>query len=441
MIVMALEAARQLSADVAHQISSYRLKNIRFLRAINVNESEHGVEAQIHMRPRRSVTHNSGQSWYDWRIFCMNGNEWTECAYGSIKVELEMEDSPRTRARITARNAALRETHQDALGECRQSVHHEQFYDNLHKCGFEYGPYFRQLHDITYSKTGRAAATLPLREYADKMPYAAEDPCVIHPTTLDALVQLQIVALSHGSWKKVPTMMFSHVKEMWISQKLFTAPGNPWLAASSHETFRGFREAEYSTVALLADTQEPVFAVEGERGTAITSLSLADAEEGTNKLCYKMDLKPDLALLNPEETGSLLQTDFVKLEAPSTEIVDRGDAIALHYIETAIRELDLTSLCFDESQNHLQRYISWMKRVAADRDRYSLESRGHANLDIADVLRDADSEPSQRLVNKVGENLSDILTGKSNALQTIFEGKLADGKFDNSFKGSSLRKY
>ncbi|KAF6807652.1 polyketide synthase [Colletotrichum musicola] len=440
MIVMALEAARQLSAEIAHQISSYRLKNIRFLRAINVNESEHGVEAQIHMRPRRSVTHNSGQSWYDWRIFCMNGNEWTECAYGSIKVELEMEDSPRVRARNAARTAVLRKMHQDALGECRQSVHHEQFYDNLHKCGFEYGPYFRQLHDIKYSKTGRAAATLPLREYAEKMPYATEDPCVIHPTTLDALVQLQIVALSHGSWKKVPTMMFSHVKEMWISQKLFTALGNPQLAASSHETFRGFREAEYSTVALLADTQDPVFAVEGERGTAITSLSLADAEEGTDKLCYKMDLKPDLAFLGPKETASLLKAEFGKFEAPSAEIVDRGDAIALHYIEAAIRDLDMDSLRFDEGHKHLHRYISWMQRVAADRNRYSLESRGHASLKIKDVLREADSEPSQRLVNKVGENLGDILTGKSNALQTIFEGKLADGFYHSAMFTVSYQK-
>ncbi|KAL0944620.1 polyketide synthase [Colletotrichum truncatum] len=440
MIVMALEAARQLSAESGHQISGYRLKNVRFLRAINVNESEHGVEAQIHMRPRRSVTHNSGQSWYDWRIFAANGNEWTECAYGSIKVEMEMEDSPRSRVRHLSRNDSLRKSYLDAVNECSQSVHREQFYDNLRKCGFEYGPYFRQLHNITYSNNGRAAATLPLRDYAQNMPYAAEDPCVIHPTTLDNLVQLQIVALSLGSWRKVPTMMFSHVKEMWISQKLFTAPGNPWLAASSHETFRGFREAEYSTIALLADTKEPVFSVEGERGTAITSLSLSDVDESTNRLCYKIDLQPDLSILTADETSKLLKQNFENLEAPETEIVDRGDAIALHFIEEVINQLDPNSLNFDQDHKHLQRYMAWMQRVAGDRNSYTLASRGHPNLKIEDVLKEADAEPSQRLVNKVGENLHSILTGKSNALQTIFEGKLADGFYHSAMFTVSYQK-
>ncbi|TDZ30822.1 Highly reducing polyketide synthase alt5 [Colletotrichum spinosum] len=441
MIVMAIEAARQLSADLGHQPSGYRLKNVRFLRAVNVNESEHGVEAQIHMRPRRSVTHNSGRSWYDWRVFSTTtGDEWTECAHGSIRVETEPQETPRSAARRLARNASLRGSYQAAVDECEHSVHRDQFYDNLRRCGFEYGPFFRQLRGVSYSRNGRAAATLPLRGYADRMPHAAEDPCVIHPTTLDNLVQLQIVALSLGGWNKVPTMMFSHVREMWLSQKLLTAPGNPVLAASSHETFRGFREAEYSTVALLADTQEPVFAVEGERGTAITSLSLADVDAGTDRLCYRMDLQPALSLLTGPEAAELLEKRFVDFEPPSAETVDRGDAIALHYIERAVRQLETTEVRFDEGRKHLQRYVRWMSRVCNDRSKYSLESRGRSRLRIEDVLSEADLEPSQRLVSKVGENLRSILTGRSDALQTIFEGKLADGFYHSAMFTVSYQK-
>jgi acyl transferase domain-containing protein len=427
MIAMAIEAARQLSAHQEHQITGYRLKNMRFLRAININTSEHGTEAQIHLRPRRLASNITAHTWYDWRIYSLNSDEWTECAYGSIKVELGNDNSAIVDARNTRVVESLQQIYQQAASQCSQSVHHDQLYDNLAKFGFSYGPYFRQLRGVRYSKTGCASATLALRGYAEKMLYAAEDPCVIHPTTLDSLCHLQMVALSSGGWKQIPTMIFSHLRELWVSQKLLTAVGNPLLSASTHETMRGFREAEFDTIVLLADTQEPVLTIEGERGTAITSLSLfAEASaKGSDGIIYSLDFRPDLSLLNTEETRNVLTPCFKEFEPPVKENIDRADAIALYHVERVLKQLSRDTRPQDKS--HLKRYISWMERVANERTKYTLESRDRGNLDIRDVLREAHSEPSQRLIAAVGDNLYQIITGQTDPLQVIFEGGLADG--------------
>jgi hypothetical protein len=139
-----------------------------------------------------------------------------------------------------------------------------------------------------------------------------------------------MVALSLGGWKQIPTMIFSHLRELWVSQRLLTAVSNPLLSANTHETMQGFREVEFDTVMLLADTREPVLTIEGERATAITSLALsAEASAGgSDGIIYSLDFRPDLSLLNMEETRNVLTPCFKEFEPPVKEYIGRADAIA-----------------------------------------------------------------------------------------------------------------
>ncbi|KAI8254399.1 Compactin diketide synthase [Colletotrichum sp. SAR11_239] len=440
MLVMAIEAARQLAAAVESRIVGYQLDNVRFLRAINVSDSERGTEAKVVLRRRRQATNTSGQMLcYDWRVFGTNGDNWDECAYGSIKVELEPEQgvTPEQAALCEARRArfarAVSNELQGDAEHCRLSVHHSQLYKNMsRRSGFDYGPYFQLLRNIGYDREGHATATLSLRDYTKTMPFAGEDPCVVHPSTLDAICHLQMVALSQGGWNPVPTMMFSHLRKLWVSHKLFRAQDNPQLKVATHETMRAFREAECRTTAMLAETSEPVIVLDGQRGTAISSLSKTNADIGSDKdskqLFYSLDYKPDLSLLTENEKSKYLTNAFEqdpRCKAPDKGIIDRADAIALHFIEAALSEIDQDDQA-TKYDGHLERYVAWMRRVRQSREKWTLESRGLGGLDIQDILEEADSEPTQRLTKKVGEHLYRILRGEENALQIIFEGNLAD---------------
>ncbi|RAQ99355.1 KR domain-containing protein [Stemphylium lycopersici] len=440
MLVMAIEAARQLTTHPTHLITGYRIKDVRFLKAITVNTSEHGSEAQIHLRPRRLVSNSTAATWYDWRIYTLNGDEWTECAYGNIKVEIQSDQDGVRQAGDKCNDASVLQEYRKVAEKCSQSVHHEQMYNNLAKFGFTYGPYFRQLRTVKFDKAGNASATLSLRGFADKMAYADEDPVVIHPTTLDALCHLQMVGLSAGGLKPIPTMIFSHLREIWVSQKLLTAVGNPNLTASTHETMRGFRETEYDTVALFSDTQEPVVIIAGERGTAITSLALsaASASKSSEDMLYTLDFKPDLSLLNKRESLDVLNSLFTRFEAPPKGYIDRADAIALHYVEKALNNPKVSRLSHDRA--HLNWYSAWMAKVASNRGKESLYSRGQDNVDIVNVLQDAHLEPSQNLVARVGEKLDQILMGECDPLEVVFNGTLAEEFWHSSIFTSLAQK-
>ncbi|TDZ17266.1 Reducing polyketide synthase pksF [Colletotrichum orbiculare MAFF 240422] len=385
MLAVAIEAARQLAASVEDRILGNQLDNVRFLRAVNVNESERGVEAKIVMRRRGQATNTSGQKLcYDWRFFGTNGDDWDECAHGSNKVELQPESDlapeqarfSETRRRRFARSVT--EELEANAEKCRLIVHHSQLYRNmLKRSGFDYGPYFQLLREISYDGDGHATAILPLRDYALTMRYAGEDPCV-------------------GGGNPVPTIMFSHLRKLWVSQQLFKTGGNPQLRVATHETMRAFREAECRTTVVFDDTAEPVIVLDGQRGTAITSLQKSAEGEGisedSKQLLYSLEYKPHLSLLSEVEKSAYLTEAFKKdsrCRPSHKEIVDLADAISLHFIEAALDRIN--------------------RENQPIKDKWTLQSRDLGHLDIQGVLREADSEPTQRLSKKI-----------------IFEGNLAD---------------
>lgn len=444
MLVMAIEAVRQLSAAVEDRISGYRLENVRFMRSIPVNESEKGTEAKVYLRPRRHTSKDAAQAWYDWRVFTLGGDEWIECAFGSIKVELEPEETPASVARKARFWKTVAEEHAEAVSQCTLSVQSPQLYENLSKkSGFDYGPYFQGLRNIKYGRNGYASGTLALRDYAKKMAYADEDPCVIHPTTFDSVFHVGFVSLSMGGWEPIPTLMFSNLKELWVSHKLFTLPGNPTLHVATKEVLRTFREFEWDASTLLAETGEPVIVAKGERGTVIAGAgSSSRDDDGASRFSYGIDFKPDLSLLGMGETETYLKDIFVKdpqysPDPQDAEAVDRADAIALYFIESALDKIENGEPV--EFDNHLTKYVDFLRKVRSNREKYTLESRGLGHLNIEDVLREADSEPTQRLVKKAGEHLYGILAGTDNALQIIFEGNLANGE-SNKNRGFKSRR-
>lgn len=437
-IVMAIEGARQMtesqqqneSQNKQQRIVGYRVADVRFLRSIAVDAGERGSEAQLHMRQRRDNINNTLQKWYDWRVFTIgSADEWLEAAHGSIKVEVEAIDSAdEASVRRRQRKAdSLRAEHDRIIDSCKFKTYPDQMYGNIRAHGMDYGPYFARLSDISYNNHGRAAASVTTRDYAEKMEYANEDPCVIHPTTLDALCHLQMVSVSAGGLRSIPAMMFTHCREMWISNKLFELPGNLKLQAATTETMRGFRECECDTVALLAETREPMVIIRGERGTAITSLDHDASQAEPVAACYQLAYQADLSLMNNDESYKFLMNNtFRDFALPDKNCLDRVDALVYYFVEKTLERFEKEG--FTDPTDHLTEYVKWMKRVRQHPDKHSQKSRSSAGLDVEALLLTEGAEPTEQLVRRVGHNLHDILTGKANALQILFEGTLMQGQ-------------
>ncbi|WQF87991.1 Putative Acyl transferase domain superfamily, GroES-like superfamily, alcohol dehydrogenase [Colletotrichum destructivum] len=427
MIVMAVEGARQMTSP-EFQIKNYRVVKTRFLRAVSVDTSERGVEAQLHMRPRKDINNSTLSKWYDWRVFTEgSGHEWLEAAHGSIQVEYDDSGIPGAISREQRQHATIKRQYNEIVDACRFKTYPDQMYGNMRQLGLGYGPFFARLHDIVYDRDGHAAASLKLRDYAERMVYAEEDPCVIHPTTLDALCHLQMAALSAGGLRPIPTMMFTHCQEMWISNKLFDLPGNPLMHAASTQTMRGFRESEFDTVAVLDGTNEPVVVIRGERGTAITSLDDAGETQEADAACYSLDFRADLSLMASSTTthNYLMNHTFRRFELPDKDLMDRADALSIFYVEQVLDQLEAEGM--PQYGDYRDLYIKWMQRARSQREKYVPASRGRHDLDGKALAASPEpTEPTTRLVHKVGENLYDILTGKANVMEVLFENRLVD---------------
>ena len=86
MVVMAIEAAKQLAEDRA--IIGYELKDVTFHSPLKVSTSPAGVETQLYLRPLRDAQ-DKINAWSEFRVcVCEDGN-WAEACRGTIQIKYE----------------------------------------------------------------------------------------------------------------------------------------------------------------------------------------------------------------------------------------------------------------------------------------------------------------------------------------------------------------
>lgn len=76
----------------------------------------------------------------------------------------------------------------------------KDLYENLATFGFEFGPTFQALRQVYFSNDGEAIATIDPRDWMAKVRESESvQNHVIHPTALDAVIHLTVVAYSKGT--------------------------------------------------------------------------------------------------------------------------------------------------------------------------------------------------------------------------------------------------
>ena len=309
MIVMALEAARQL-ADTERQIAGYRLNKMSFYKALLVTTGAEGVETQLHLHPHQSTNKRSLDS-YNFTLYVYANEEWSSVCEGAVAVEYKetaafLDDGHELDRREREHN---RHTHlsSQSVRNCRESVNTKQFYRNLSAFGFGFGESFQALRQVRYNSTGEATATIKLDAWMEKLKCEDISSHMIHPTALDGIGQLTMAAFSKGSWDTVPTMVPSQFETMWISYELLTRDKETEIQVYAHMISRGFREADFRVTASNAEGKVQI-AVEAWREMALGSLdTVASTETEPEKICHHVEWRPDPELLENDQIASLCQ--------------------------------------------------------------------------------------------------------------------------------------
>lgn len=175
-IAMAGEAIRQLKN--AESGASYRIRHAVVHSALTVSTLQ-PVEMTTSLRPYR-LSDGQDSSLHDFSIMSYDGSVWTKHCEGQICLS----------------DGGAAQLDQSIRMDLPRIVEPTRIYGDLAIVGYQWGPEFRGLKEITAATTKKiAAAQVPNIE--------PDSPFTLHPITIDMSLQLMIIARAKGLGRHV----------------------------------------------------------------------------------------------------------------------------------------------------------------------------------------------------------------------------------------------
>ncbi|KAL6719446.1 hypothetical protein ACLMJK_003686 [Lecanora helva] len=202
-IAIAIEAVLQATRQFTALKPTFRLRQVHILTALTLSmESTVEVELFTSIRPKPVTSSSNSRDWWDFSIVSFKDGSSTTHAAGSINIGSE---SAAIQHRLEVSSQSLEPTAPRV------------WYDKLIREGLNFGPAFQSISEfqIPRKKDNRCCtARAPLLQSWEGDTNDATK-YVIHPITIDAMLQTAIVATSAGTTRdlraKVPVVIDSAV--------------------------------------------------------------------------------------------------------------------------------------------------------------------------------------------------------------------------------------
>lgn len=427
MLVMAVEAARQLSDNQI--ILGYEIKDVTFNAPINLSLYPNGVETQFYVRPLRSAADKSN-NWSEFRLYVCEAGKWAETCRGAIQVEYERcateVDEGQEAAWIFEHHKKL---YKAAVRDCTKVANTRYLYHRLKEFGFDYGSAFQPLRNIRYNDNHEATANLML------FSGPIDRNVIIHPTSLDGILQLPVIALTKGGTNRTPTNIPTRINRLWISNAGLCPPGAESVEVCANMTVKSHRTNEASIFALDSIDQQLRIQVDGMETTAITHAesSPTPRSEAKQKF-YNVDWKPDITLTNQRRLFEYCEAYCVSKFEPEDFFQDLA-LLLFFFIAKTSKELKEIECPVP----YLENYIEWMRQqLQAFEDGLLAQSRPEwkSSLDdlayidsMCDRLKNTNKQGAFYV--KVGQNLTEILSGQVNPFKLLLSDGLANGFYED----------
>lgn len=426
---MAIEGARQLAEP--QDITGYHLQDVAFLNSFAVPPDEEFMETQLHFDPRKLTVTGKTAKAYDFTIFAWFNDSWNEICRGGVTVSVSQETS-KSDSEITKRlrQEGLGDLLDKNFGRNWETISSEEFYDSVAKMRYDFGPTFCNLSGLRSNEVGEALTTLGLDEWSSKVDSSPILPHVIHPVDLDSFLQSTVAAHSQGGRQDISILVPFHIKSLWVSHGLLHRGPRTHLRLLTRSTFRGYREADFSSGAVDSDNQVRVL-IHGFRQTSPDNQALEIARNATPKrLCYAVKWKPDPDLLGRDAIVDLCGKAVDPNIIPSFDQIDRQELVSLYYMNEAQKVISKARI--QEMPDYLQKYMGWidhqlnMEEVQALRKSHPENERLFGSEEDRDAFlaKFSEKSPEGRLIVETGKSLLPILNGELDALDLLLAGDL-----------------
>lgn len=428
MLAMAIEAVRQFSYN--RPVCGFEIKDAVFPTPLLLSTSPGGHETQFCLRRSTDPTKESS-CWYEYRLYLHQIDGWEEICRGSIRAdygrpESEVDGGKEAKSLFEMQRNVLAA----AAVSCTKTMTPDQIYRRFRDVGLEYGPTFRLLSDVSFNDTGEATAViLPSHSSVREL----KSSHIIHPSTLDSILQLVFAALTGGESDDTPTMVPTRINRLWIANTEIGNPSTEPIHVYAQASRLSHRSAQSTILAVGTSSQELKVQIDGFEVTAVPGPDTASRISNEAKRhCYHMDWKIDLDTLNTREIQQYCERAY-KSEVEPVEWFQDLDFMTLAYGSVALEELKRLHTLPVPS---VQKYVSWMQwqldRDAAATPPNELRRRS-AQLQDAELLdmvcKRLDGCKRGEFYLKVGRNLTKVLLGEIDPLQLIFEDEELVGDF------------
>jgi acyl transferase domain-containing protein len=418
-MVMTLEAARQLYG-VQTSVTGYRLKDVKFPKAVTISQAPKGTELQITLctgnKPAGST--DSSRIWNEFFIFVYENDGWVECCSGALAVDFK-EDATQifeVDERVEYHGARVRSI-TTAMDDCHTNISSSDVYEAFSRAGLSYGPFFQSLQDIRWDGNSQATGAVNLEQWRllNDVPV---DSHLIHPTALDAILQLTFPAFSIYDKNASATTVPTGFRSAWFPAVATNASGSKAMVHAK-VIERGFRNKSFAITAALIDSETPIFIGEMDTSTIGTSNLASEVE---SKPLYRIEYQPDIDLL----PHRLLHLEPDLTRKPS--VYQDKELLCLASIHNALEQI----LTFENLPSHIQEHVKWMKLQASKHNAPSLESVESMcqRLEYIDV--------EARLLVRVARNLPSILAGETDPLTLLFADDILSDFYANFHSNRQL---
>lgn len=297
MLVMAIEAARQLS-DESRSLKGFRITDVNFLTALTIPHSTEGIETQLHLRPLRGDWDRQNTIW-EFRIYSCDNNQWRENCTG--KVQLEYAKSTAEQNWNDEYHEKLKynqDTYHAVAKDARWTRTREQFYSSAWKSGYNFGPAFRAMDNLSFCDRRGSQLTADVKCYEWR---AVDDANhfqdhVIHPTTCDGILQTSLAVFSRAGEDLMSTAVPVHIESVWISSEGLSHPQTELVKARARLVKTTHMGYETSVTALDTSMEHTLLDARGIKLRFVTGTSSLHEEGHASHACHHIEWRPDIDL-------------------------------------------------------------------------------------------------------------------------------------------------
>lgn len=315
MVAMVLEGAKQLANDTQNLLG-YELANMKIEKAMTIPNTAYGLEVSLNIKNDPTGTDDHGKiGAKSFVIYSrLQGRSWDRHASGSLRFHYKVGNW----------QAAFRlyESRYSAIGEiCKESIIPRQLYEQLDSVGMNYGLLFQNITEVRRCD-GHCVSRVRIPDTKSKMPCKFEYPHLLHPATLDSMMQ---TLLAIQPLPMVPVF----IKSLFVAANLRGAESGADFTGYSSVSATGIRNAEAAIAMKQTAIDQAYVVIEGLRFAALPNPS---PEEGgflpsNRNLCSQIIWKEDSTFARPSSYSG--QVTVLAHKYPGLSILQIGGGYQL----------------------------------------------------------------------------------------------------------------